>query len=136
MLDPSVQLQAAIVAALKATGALPDVVEGRVYDEPPTAPTFPYVTLGDCQVLPDKATCYDGTECYPIIDVWSRTTSYGQAKTIAAAVLAKLDDQTANLVMTGFTAVVFELHDYRPMRDPDGLTRRVNITFRALVSPA
>jgi hypothetical protein len=135
MLDPSVQLHAAIVAALKAVGALPDVVGARVYDDPPTVPTFPYVTLGDCQVLPDKAACYDGTECYPIIDVWSRNPGYGEAKAIAAAVIAKLDDQTANIAMDGFAAVVFERHDYRTLRDPDGLTRRVNMTFRALIQP-
>lgn len=135
MLDPSVQLQSAIVAALKASGALPDVVGDRVYDEPPTAPTFPYVTLGDCQVLPDKSSCYDGTECYPVIDVWSRKTGYGEAKTIAAAVLAQLDDQTQNITMASFSAIVFERHDYRTLRDPDGLTRRVNMTFRALIAP-
>lgn len=136
MLDPSVQLQAAIVGALKSAGALPAVVGARVYDEPPTIPTFPYISEGDCQVLPDKAGCIDGTECYPILDVWSRSSGYGEAKTIAAAILAKLDDQPENVVMTGFVAIVFELHDYRPLRDPDGLTRRVNITFRALIQPS
>jgi hypothetical protein len=136
MLDPSVQLQSALVAALKSTGALPTVVGGRVYDQPPTAATFPYVVLGDCQVLPDKAGCYDGTECFPIIDVWSRSQGFGEAKTIAAAILAKLDDQTDNIVMEGFSAVVFELNDYRPLRDPDGETRRVTITFRALIQPS
>lgn len=135
MLDPSVQLQSAIVVALKSAGALPVVVAGRVYDEPPPTVSFPYLTLGDCQVLPDKSSCYDGTECFPIIDVWSRKEGYGEAKSIAAAVLAKLDDQPVNLVMDGFRAVVFELADYRPLRDPDGLTRRVNITFRTLIQP-
>lgn len=135
MLDPSLALQAALVAALKAPGALPTVVGGRVYDQPPTAAVFPYVVLGDCQVLPDKAGCIDGTVCYPIIDVWSRNVGYPEAKTIAAAVLAKLDDRPENVVMSGFTAVVFELNDYRPMR-PDGLSRRVNITFRALIQPS
>lgn len=136
MSDPSYALQAALTAALKSTGTLPDVVGGRVYDEPPAAPVFPYVTLGDCQILPDKAGCIDGVTAYPIIDVWSRSVGYGEAKKIAAAILAKLDDKPDALTVTGFSVVVFELETYQPLRDPDGLTRRVSITFRSLIQPS
>jgi len=56
--EPSLELQAAIVTALKATGALPSVVGGRVYASAPPNATFPYIILGDCQVLPDKGRLY------------------------------------------------------------------------------
>lgn len=136
MLDPSLPLQTAIFAALSAPGVLPAVVGGRLYDEPPQNAQTPYLSLGDCQVLPDKAGCIDGSECYPIIDVWSTYKGYAEAKTIAAAILAKLDDQPENLSVAGFSVVIFEISDYRPMRDSDGITRRVNLTFRALVQPS
>lgn len=134
MLDPSLPLQTALFAALTAPGVLPASVGGRVFDAPPENAPTPYVSLGDCQVLPDKAGCIDGTICYPIIDVWSTYKGYKEAKEIAAAILAKLDDQPP--VVDGFAVIVFEIHNYMPLRDPDGITRRVSMTFRALVQPA
>lgn len=136
MLDPSLPLQSAIYAALGAPGVLPAVVGGRVYDEAPQNSVTPYVSLGDCQVLPDKAGCIDGSLCYPIIDVWSTYKGYAEAKTIAAAILAKLDDQPENISVDGFSVTIFEIHDYRTLRDPDGVTRRVSLTWRALVQPS
>lgn len=136
MLDPSLPLQTAIFAALSAPGVLPAVVGGRVFDEAPQNATTPYVSLGDCQVLPDKAGCIDGSLCYPIIDIWSTFKGYSEAKTIAAAILAKLDDQPENLAMAGFSVTIFEIHNYMPLRDPDGITRRVSLTWRALVQPS
>ena len=47
MSDPSLPLQKAMVGAL--VNFSPSVCDGRVYDEVPPAPTFPYVWLGDCQ---------------------------------------------------------------------------------------
>src|SRR4051812_40258662 len=93
MSDPSLEMQAAVVAALKQSGALPAVVGARIYDSVPPNATFPYVSLGDCQVLPDKADCIDGAELSLQIDVWSRAVGYPEAKTIAKAILAKLDDR-------------------------------------------
>lgn len=134
MIDPSVALQTAIFAALTATGTLPAIVGGRVYDAAPQNAATPYVSMGDCQVLPDKAGCIDGAECYPIIDVWSTYNGYKEAKTIAAAIVAKLDDKPEALNVDGFDVIVFELEQYQPLRDPDGITRRVSLTFRALLS--
>jgi hypothetical protein len=136
MLDPSLPLQTAIFAALSAPGVLPAVVGGRLYDEAPQNAQTPYVSLGDCQVLADKAGCIDGSLCYPIIDIWSTYKGYAEAKTIAAAILAKLDDQPENLAVAGFSVTIFEIHNYMPLRDPDGITRRVNLTFRTLVQPS
>lgn len=135
MLDPSFPLQTALFAALTAPNALPATVGGRVYDAAPQNALTPYVSLGDCQVLPDKAGCIDGAECYPIIDVWSTYNGYKEAKTIAAAIVAALDDKPDALSVAGFDVIVFELEQYQPLRDPDSVTRRVSLTFRALVTP-
>jgi hypothetical protein len=130
MSDPSLELQAALVAALK---AIP-IADGRIYDAVPTSATFPYVSLGDCQVLPDKADCLDGVEVYPQIDVWSRSVGYPEVKTITKAVLAALDDQPISV--DGFNVVVFEVQDVRYLRDPDGLSRHAAITFHGILTPA
>lgn len=132
MSDPSLPLQQALVLALQ--GNIGGEVGSRVYDEPPPKPVFPYLTLGEWQVLPDKADCIDGVEVFPIIHVWSRGTGFREAKTITAAVVSVLDDQP--LSVAGFNVTVFELHDISYLRDPDGLTRHAAITFRSLIQPA
>lgn len=132
MSDPSLELQAAIVAVLK--GNSPPVAGGRVYDAAPVGAIFPYVTLGDCQVLPDKAECIDGVEVYPQIDVWSRDVGYGETKRIAKSILLLLDD--APLAVTGFNTVLFQVQEVRYLRDPDGLTRHAAITFFGILTPS
>ncbi|UGX98234.1 DUF3168 domain-containing protein [Bradyrhizobium barranii subsp. barranii] len=128
--DPSLPLQDALIKALRADGVLP-IVGKRVYDQVQSAPTYPYVSLGDGQVLPDKAECIDGVEVSLQIDVWSRGVGYVEAKQIGAAIIAALDDQP--LTVDGFNVTVFELADAQYLRDPDGLTRHGAITFRALL---
>jgi hypothetical protein len=138
MSDPSLELQAALISALK--NNIGAAVGARVYDQvpgpvaPATTAQFPYVTLGDCQVLPDKADCIDGVEVYPQIDVWSRAVGYPETKTITKAVLARLDDQA--IVVSGFHVVVFQFQSVHHLRDPDGLTHHTAITFRGLLTPA
>ena len=130
--DPSLELQQALIDVLQ--GNLGDAVGDRVFDEPPMNPVFPYVTLGDCQVLPDKADCIDGTELYPIIHVWSQEKGFTQVKMIAKAVLALLDDQPPAL--PGFSVIIFELENLSYLRDSDGLSRHAAITFHALIQPS
>lgn len=129
MSDPSLELQAALVSKLK--GNLGAEVGEAVYDEPPVNPTFPYVTLGPCQVLPDKADCIDGVIAYPVVDVWSQDPGFNEAKSITKDILAALDDQP--LTVDGFDVIVFEFERVDYLRDPDGLTRHAAITFHALI---
>ncbi len=131
MSDPALELQAAIVGALK--GNIGAAVGSKVYDQVPTAPIFPYVTIGDCQVLPDKADCIDGAEVSLQIDVWSRAVGYPESKTIAAAVLSKLDDKP--LSVSGHDVIVFQHQSTNYLRDQDGLTRHAAISFRSLIQP-
>lgn len=131
MSEPSLELQGAMVAALK--GASPPVSSGRVYDDVPENPVFPYISMGPCQVLPDKASCIDGSECYPQLDAWSRAVGFPEVKRIVKEVLAALDDR--ELVVPGFQLVLFEYVSVNYFHDPDGKTRHAAITFHALLQP-
>jgi hypothetical protein len=124
--DPSLPLQKAMVTAMTAAGV-------TVYDQVPPGAAFPYVTVGDCQVIPDKADCIDGAEVFPQVDVWSRTTGYPETKRIASDVLAALDDKP--LAVDGYQLVVFEFVDVRYVRDPDGITRHGILNFHGLLQP-
>jgi Protein of unknown function (DUF3168) len=132
MSDPSYELQQALYTALK--NNIGPEVGPRVFDNVPSNAQFPYVTLGDGQVLPDKADCIDGTEHFPQIDVWSRAVGYPEAKTISKNILAVLDDKP--LPMPGYVAVIFELENIQYLRDPDGLTRHVALIFHTRIEAA
>src|SRR4249919_369342 len=121
MSDPSLELQAAIVGKLKADAGVIAIVGARVYDEVPANPTFPYISLGDNQVLPDKADCIDGTEVFWQIDGWARNPTFPVCKQISKAVVAALDDQP--IAVSNYQVIVAELNTTNYLHDPDGITR-------------
>lgn len=132
MSDPSLALQEKIVALLKTHAPLAAEVGARVYDEPPTAPQFPYVTVGDGDVLGDDTEdCGDGSEVTLQVDAWSRGPGYPEVKRIAAAIRAAL--KTAP-VLTGFEVSVVEFVRAAFLRDPDGMTRHAALQFRYLIT--
>lgn len=118
------QLQVAIYAAL--TGA--NVAGGRVYDRPPESPTFPYVTIGDEQVIYDSDECATGFEVHPDVHVWSRpsTGSKVEVKTLVAAVVEAV---TGISSVSGFSVVSSRFETSRVLRDPDGITEHAALTF-------
>ena len=131
MSDPSLELLAAIVGKLKNDSGVQAIVADRVYTEVPSNPTFPYISIGDNQVLPDKADCIDGTEIFWQLDGWSRSHTGPEDKQISKAVVAAVDDQA--LTVSGYSAIVVELNRVDYLRDPDGITRHVAINFRFLI---
>jgi len=131
MSDPSLELQAAIVSKLKNDAGVNAVVGQRIYDEVPNNPTFPYISLGDNQVLPDKADCIDGVELFWQIDGWARDPTFPMTKQISKAIVAALDDQP--LTLSGYNAVVVEINTINYLHDPDGITRHVAVNFRFLI---
>lgn len=134
MSDPSLLLQGAIVALLKGDVALTALVAQRVYDAVPSSPTFPYVTIGDGQVLGDDTEdCGDGSEINLQIDAWSRAVGYPEVKQIAAAIRAALKNYPT---LSGFQVSVVEFLQTQFLRDPDGLTRHAAIQFRYLITHA
>lgn len=130
--DPSLAIQGAIVAAIQA--ADPQIAEGRIYDQPPESPEFPYLSFGPFQSIGNRADCYDGTETFVEINVWSRAVGLPEAKGIADRVREVLD--RAELSVSGHTLELFDFQDARAVRDPDGVTNRVIMNFRALSQPA
>jgi hypothetical protein len=132
MNDPSLPLQGALVTALKADVDVAAIVADRVYDMPPgPTPTFPYVSWGSAQVLPEKFDCIEGTEIHLTIDAWSRQPGYPEVKRIADAVISAIDEQPPTI--SGFSVLELQLEQVNYLADPDGLTRHASIVFRALI---
>lgn len=138
MSDPCAALQMAIVTALKADAALDALIEGRVYDfvpdpvKPATTPTFPYLTVGDGQVIGDDNDCADQSEVFFQVHAWSRKPGYPEVKSIAGAVRSAI--KAAALSLAGFTITVTQFTQSRFIKDPDGLTRHAVVEFRFLIT--
>lgn len=132
MSDPSLALQKAVVAALRADVT---AVSGRVYDHVPADATAPYIAVGDWQTLDASVECVDSTEIIADLHVWSRgAVGQVEAKEIASAVRASLHG--ADLTLDDFALVEILHRDTRMLRDPDGISTHAVVTFRALVDPA
>lgn len=133
MSDPSLIVQAAIVAALKADPALTILVAGRVYDQPPAAPAMPYVTLGEDHVMSEAGDGYDGADITLTLHVWSIAIGFPEAKRIAAALVAAL---SPDLVLGEGRLIDITYADTRYLREPDGVTSHAVLTFTALTEPS
>lgn len=136
MSDPAAPLQKAQFAALSGDAILATLMGGtsRVFDVVGPATVFPYVTIGDDQVLDRGFACEpDIFEVFSTVHVWSRSTTVGrvEAKNIAARVRDVLRTLSA---VDGFvvTMATHERSDH--LRDPDQLTSHSIVTVRYLLT--
>jgi hypothetical protein len=134
IVDPTLPIQNAFILALKASVPVAALVSGRVYDWPPPRPVRPYITVGEIQVLPDKADCFDSVEMSIPIHGWSQTASSVEVKQLGRAIIATLD--AAELAVEGHHLVLLELEQAQYLRDPDGITHHAVVILRALTEPS
>lgn len=127
--DPSLAIQKAVVAALSGNTD----AGSNVFDTPAPTNPYPRITVGEGLSVPNLADCYEGTETIAEIVVWSRAVGFPEAKRIASQVRSILHD--AALPLTGHILDLLQFQSAQPLRDPDGLTRRVDMTFRFLTQP-
>jgi hypothetical protein len=124
------QVQKAIHDALKAA---PAIAGGRVYDHVPDGADFPYIEIGDEQIVDDGNTCDDGWEVFADVHVWSRSVGYPETKTLIASIVPRLVGITS---IAGYTLIAVEVENTRVFRDPDGLTSHGVISVRFVITPA
>lgn len=131
MSDPSLLLQSAVVARLKADAALLASVNGRVFDEVSPSAEFPYLTTGDGQVIGDDEDCVEVSDIVYAVHVWTRPPFAGATmKRIAGEVRSAL---RAELAIAGFQVSVQEYQQTRWLDDPDGQTRHAVVEFHFVI---
>lgn len=137
MIDPSLQLQAAIVSALKVSAAVQALAGAspntRVFDAVAPTADKPYISLGQTQVLPDKADCVDGAEVSYTIHGWTEGPKSVAIKQLGKAIAGALDGVEFSL--TGHRTVLCELEQIQYLDDPDGITKHVAVVIRVLTEP-
>lgn len=137
---PAAELQKALYDTIIVNAALKAAMggEARAYDIVPAEPEFPYITIGQAQLLDEGDTCEDNRfEALCDLQVWSRDTdNVGQVecKRVSGALR---DALLAGLTMDA--AWLVKVHDHRStdhFMDPDGITARARLSFRFLIEPA
>ena len=129
MASAELELQGAFVTRLKADAPLTALVQGRVYDQPPSPVSYPYVTIGEAQTLRDDATCISGSEIYLTLHAWSQAVGFPQVKQIADAVVESL--HLAPITLPTNRLISLMHRQTRVFRDADGLTSHAVIELVA-----
>ena len=138
--DPSFAIQAAVYSALTGSADLTALIAGRVYDSVPinaagqVTATFPYVTIGDDQIVGDQDGVHDTSDAHIQVEAWSRAGGYPEVKKIAGAIRAALS-QPLDLTGNGHRVVTGTFLSTMLRREPDGLTRRAIVMFRLITQP-
>lgn len=126
MKDPRLALQAGVWAALTSSAAVKALIgnPARVYDKVVKDPTYPFVRIGDDQVLNDSNGCADAWEAFVTVHIFSRDTKAPrpQVRAISNAVVGVLDNTGAPLTLAGFTIELSDFQEARDWEEEDGLT--------------
>jgi hypothetical protein len=137
LLGPSLELQLAVVPLLTGSADMKTLLGNPVRINPAQTATWPgsYITIGEGHVVPDLAECIDGSEVYFDIHIWSRQDkSFADAKRISATLWSVLKDAT--IALTENLCIEIDRESEVFLRDPDGETLHIALTFRALMEPA
>jgi hypothetical protein len=127
-------LRGAIHDALTADGALTALLGGaKIYDEPPRAASFPYVTIGEARIADFSTDSDSGEEHQLTLHAWSRQGGHREAHMIAGALLQALDDAPLALADHRLVNLRFSVADIR--READGRTYHALVRFRAVTEP-
>lgn len=131
MIDASLPLQAAVVAALKADAALTAIVTAKVYDRPPASAVAPYTALTGWQVIEDGTDCSDAAEILFEIQCYSTGVGRPESARMATAVAAALHGLRPALA--GFSEAEILHQSTLYFTETDGLTTRAVVSFQVLV---
>jgi hypothetical protein len=127
-------LRAAVHDALIADASLNALLGGpKIYDQPPRAAAFPYVTLGEMRISDFSTGSEPGQEHQLTLHAWSRQGGHKEAHLIAGTLLQALDDAPLSLADHRLVNFRFAVADVR--REGDGRTYHAVIRFRAVTEP-
>lgn len=121
-MSASTELQELIEATLKADAAVSAIVVARVYDiaPPEDRRTYPDITFGPSDLVPDDMECILGREETFQLDCW--TQEHGRLKGCRAIVDAvKRALHLAPLSLSENALVLMRVELTRVLRDPDGI---------------
>lgn len=135
MSDPGAAFHTAQEAALRGSAELQAALGGtvRVYSVVPTNQTFPFIRIGDDQILDDSDDCQEGSEIVSRVHVFTAPNP-PQAQLVRSIASAIRDTLKADLGIAGHDTILSEFVDTQHLSEPDGVSHAV-LTFRYLTTP-
>lgn len=150
-LEPTLALQSAIVTRLLESADVQEHAPPRqgedflaaVFDRVPKGSDNkprqpPYVRVGNLDSdVPNKGESYDGSEVFLQIDAFGNREYVGKGgvKRLAGAVVEALDECEDQIDIEDYRLLVLQKWRVEFRTEPDGLTERAIITFRAKIEP-
>lgn len=128
--DPTTSLLDAIKARLLNDANITSLIGDRLFDRIPNNPTFPYLSIGEVQVLPELAEATDAATAHVTLHSWDRFKGSDAVKSIGKYVIAALHDQDLTLDDGAVQSLLLE--SARTLPDPDGLTKHGVYQFAIL----
>ncbi|MCM2292294.1 DUF3168 domain-containing protein [Allorhizobium sp. BGMRC 0089] len=127
--DAAHELQVAIIDCLKADKAVSELIAGRIYDRVPPDVALPYVSFGPTQEVVEDVDGLDLSDMSIQLSVWSQDPGFAEARRVAKAIVKALSGDMLSLIDNAIA--YFRLDGRHDLRDPDGLTTHIALTFRA-----
>lgn len=142
MSDPSVAMQEAVEAVLRSDAGVKAQFPGggavRLYTlSAPTGSPFPYILIGEDQVVGDDTECSPASEITVTVHAYAReevpAASRVKAKAIAGAMRASL---STKLSLDGHAVIDWTYETTRHLTDPDGLTAHSVVSLTYYTEPS
>jgi hypothetical protein len=121
-------VQTAVYAVIVAA-SIPGIA--KIVDAPITKPEvsdYPFIEIGAAQSIQDDADCFNGSEEYIDVHVWSRYRGQKEVKKIMGEVHKALHN--TSLVVPALASAFAFVEGSRVFSDPDGLTRHGVLNIR------
>ena len=119
----SLDLQRGVNLALKADAAIIALVGARIYDKPPTQPTFPYILLGNFQVNNEDTTGTLAAFVTASIEAHSNSLAGSvECQQVIEAIRALLHRGETNVTLANHTLVELIEQTAQVSRNPSGVS--------------
>ena len=124
-------LQSTIYSTLSGDSNLTTTLGASVFDDVPESTSFPYVQIGEDNVIEFDTKDVNGSETTLTLHIWSEYKGSKETKQIMDRVHDLLHD--SSLSVSGFNLINLRFEFGDIMRDPDGKTRHGVMRFRAVL---
>lgn len=135
-MEPTFELQKAVIDRLKADAGVAAIAGARVFDRVPDGEdVFPYIAMGPSDAVTDDADCLDGMEITLQIDCYSsgggEAFSSAEVRKLSGAVRSALHE--AEIVLVDNALALMRHRITRFTREQDNTVNRAIVSITALV---
>lgn len=130
MATSMLEIQTSIFEKLEDSSSLDSLVTG-IFDDVPDDQPFPYISISEVSENNFNTFDRDGKESVFTISIWSRYEGFKECYEILEVVNDLLNYQ--ELSVNNYTTVYIRSDGTQVLKDPDGLTRHINVDFRVIV---